>query len=211
MPRTIPILGWPDVRDVPVWIYALVEPTTGVVRYVGKSSAPRERLFSHCAASGAAYLREWVSDLAKAGQRPLVVILYEVAPGEDADEWERKFIRMHSWTSRSLLNGHGRIGLPSKRPKYAWEKVKDPRRPSAARTALIRWIREGHCGRSPIAIADAIGTQVVTLNAWLIGKSVPRTRFREPLEKVTGGSVRADQWPPVWPYGYPFAPGSRAA
>ena len=96
------VLGHPDVRDVPVYIYALTDPD-GTVRYVGKSSNPRGRIASHRARSGARPLRAWFASLALRGEVPRLVTLHTVPPGEDAAPWEVHYIREHRKSGR-LLN-----------------------------------------------------------------------------------------------------------
>lgn len=98
-------LGHVDIRKVPVFIYALAEPTTGEVRYVGKSQNPRYRISSHASRSGAPLVREWIASLRADGAEPALVILYEVSAGHDADPWEDHFLTVHK--SARLLNTVG--------------------------------------------------------------------------------------------------------
>jgi len=95
----------PDVRKVPVYIYALTEPETGEVRYVGKSDRPEARVASHRARSGAARVREWCDGLARRGVGPRLVVLFAVLPGHDAAPFEREFIARHD--GPRLLNYYG--------------------------------------------------------------------------------------------------------
>lgn len=43
------------------YVYTLADPTTGAVRYVGKSKNPRQRIASHRSRSGARPMREWLA------------------------------------------------------------------------------------------------------------------------------------------------------
>lgn len=105
---TTPILGFPDVRAVPVYIYGLADPRTGEIRYVGKSDRPKLRLASHRSNSGARAVREWCAEVMADGLSPEVVELFAVLPGHDADPWERHFIAAHDGTR--LLNARGARG-----------------------------------------------------------------------------------------------------
>jgi len=110
---TTPILGYADVRTVPVYIYGLADPHTGEIRYVGKSDRPRLRLASHRSSSGARAVREWCAEVMATGAGPVVVELFAVLPGQDADPWERHFIAMHD--GPRLLNARGACGDISRR------------------------------------------------------------------------------------------------
>lgn len=97
------VLGVPDVRSVPVYVYGLVDPTDGSVRYVGKSDRPKYRVTTHLSCSAAKPVRAWVEDLATAGLRPQLVILHAVQPGEDSAPWEMHYI-LHFRQHGRLLN-----------------------------------------------------------------------------------------------------------
>lgn len=99
---TVGILGWPDIRPVSVFIYALTDPD-GAVRYVGKSANPRKRLSSHRHHTASAPVRAWISELRKLDEFPRMKILKEIPPGEDSAPWELHFILEHRKQS-DLLN-----------------------------------------------------------------------------------------------------------
>lgn len=72
------------------FIYALVDPNTAEVRYIGKSDNPAKRLADHireCTAQryGTSNQRKraWINRLLSAGQKPVVIVLQELQPGED--------------------------------------------------------------------------------------------------------------------------------
>lgn len=94
-----------DRRGEPVYIYALTEPRSLLIRYVGKSSDPEHRLSSHMSGSASYRVRAWVAELKAHGERPRVRILLRVNPGEDAAEAERNLIAICD--NGCLLNGRG--------------------------------------------------------------------------------------------------------
>lgn len=97
-----------DVRDVPVSIYALCEPETGEIRYIGKSQDPKARASSHVSVGyhgRNVALCDWVHVLRECGARPTVRVLCVVPPGADASPVERALIREHD--GPRLLNVRG--------------------------------------------------------------------------------------------------------
>jgi hypothetical protein len=101
------------------FIYALADPTTGEVRYIGKSVNPQRRLQSHaCEAKYATcttYRYSWLRSLAKRHLRPHLVILQE-CDGTGADE-ERFHISFARHIGCHLVNGtDGGEGLPGWKP-----------------------------------------------------------------------------------------------
>jgi hypothetical protein len=98
----------PDVRNVPVFIYALLEPGSNEIRYVGRSADPEARLRSHVTNVGACApfrLRAWALQLAATKKTPGLRVLRVVPPGADSAPWEAHYIRKHE-TPR-LLNVRG--------------------------------------------------------------------------------------------------------
>lgn len=93
-------LHLPDVRAVPVFVYALVDPRTSVVRYVGRSANPRNRLNSHCHRTAARKVYAWAEELRALGLRPQLVVLERVSPGSDSAPREL------FWTEHFAEHGH---------------------------------------------------------------------------------------------------------
>jgi len=112
MAGTTPIIGFRDRRNVPVYIYALAEPDTQAIRYIGKSQDPWKRYINHLHWTAASTIAKWCNALAKHGQKPCLRILHEVAPGDDADFWEQAFLRLHRWQGTRLLNNRYGCVLP---------------------------------------------------------------------------------------------------
>lgn len=101
-------LNHPDVRCAPVFIYGLAEPNSLLVRYIGKSSSPKDRLSNHLSRHASYRMRLWVRDLRSRGESPRLVILLRVVPGEDAAEYERKLISLYP--AGQILNARGVFG-----------------------------------------------------------------------------------------------------
>ena len=107
-------LNRPDVRSVPVFVYGLVDPRDGALRYVGRSSNPRARATAHLTSKDRRRIRQWIGDLLAAGARPTLRILQEVPPGEDAAAAEKTWL--DKLGPRGLLNVIG-----TKRPQVRGE------------------------------------------------------------------------------------------
>lgn len=73
--------------DEKVTIYGLKDPSTGVIRYVGKTIHPKQRLIQHLYNKDVnQHKRNWIMSLRKRGLTPEFVILEEV----DFENWEEK-------------------------------------------------------------------------------------------------------------------------
>lgn len=88
-------------------IYALRDPTTGAIRYIGKTHIEvYKRVSGHLAearkGNGTAKAR-WLRSLLEMGQRPDVVVLGRVR-FSDWPEWERKCIQWATDAGCDLLN-----------------------------------------------------------------------------------------------------------
>lgn len=71
----------------PAYIYALVDPNTEEVRYVGKTVNLEWRLRDHCNGSNNCnnpHKSRWIAKLKAAGKKPIMTILQEC----DGDAWE---------------------------------------------------------------------------------------------------------------------------
>jgi hypothetical protein len=125
-------LTTPDRREGPVFIYALCEPDSGVIRYIGKSAAPAARLAAvlSCGPRGSGYgVKLWALGLIRAGRRPVQRILHQVQPGQDAASYERWFISLleNSGTLLNIRGLHGRKG-PLMRCRFCFQRGHDGRR-----------------------------------------------------------------------------------
>jgi len=94
-----------------VFIYALLDPDSGRVRYIGKSCKPAARLRGHIQKLENSPLGEWIAFLKAGGKRPKLEILEEVSELE----WpviEMGYIRVFRMIWPDLLNRT--VGVPKK-------------------------------------------------------------------------------------------------
>jgi hypothetical protein len=73
-------------------IYALLDPRTNGIRYVGRTIDPPGRLRAHVQAPSSAAMAAWVGSLAEDGLAPSMDVL-ETCEDADADVVETRWIR----------------------------------------------------------------------------------------------------------------------
>jgi len=85
------------------FIYALIDPRTDKIRYVGKSNNPQKRLCSHLSKTIDTPKGRWITELKELSLQPIMEILEEVA----ADDWsdkEKQWIRKLTTEGCNLTN-----------------------------------------------------------------------------------------------------------
>ncbi len=102
--------GWRERDGVAIpsiiTIYALADPITGKVRYIGKTCSPQKRLHLHiheARAGNATPKCAWIRSLLDIGQRPVLVALEE-APYTRAQHIERWWMTMSMRAGWDLTN-----------------------------------------------------------------------------------------------------------
>ena len=105
------------------FIYTLEHPTTGEIRYVGKSNNPKTRLNSHIWDSKQqekTYKNDWVKSLLNQNLKPLITILDEI-PTSEWRFWEMHYIALFkSWGLRLVNGTDGGDGFPD--GQVPWNK-----------------------------------------------------------------------------------------
>lgn len=135
----------------PVYIYALTDPLTGVVRYIGKSVCPARRLYLHVLRSEAKQTHKdcWISNLRSKNSAPVLTVLDEV-PSSQQNFFERAYIKAYRESGADLTNhtdggDGGATTLGRKRPRHECERIRErlvgvPKSPShrAALSAALK-------------------------------------------------------------------------
>lgn len=102
----------------PIFIYALTDPETGAIRYIGKSIRPYQRLTNHCNEQARCHRTNWIRSLRSRGLRPALVILETLPPGADWQSAERRWIahgREQGWPLTNSTSGGD--GVPDLSPE----------------------------------------------------------------------------------------------
>lgn len=78
------------------YIYALIDPISGDVRYIGKTVSPRNRLSGHISESKKSnhYRSKWINKLRLYGLLPIFKIL-KVCPLTDFVKYETEYIKLY--------------------------------------------------------------------------------------------------------------------
>lgn len=114
-------------NNPPVFIYGLVDPETDLIRYVGKSIRPEQRLSDHMNDRSKCHRSNWLQSLKSRGLKPGIFFLERIVGAWPWQESERFWIRHGRRNGWPLTNntdgGDGVSGLPEetrKRMRMTW-------------------------------------------------------------------------------------------
>ncbi len=135
-----------------VYIYGLKCPLAGVIRYVGKSQNPSQRLRGHLTGANThAYKHHtsrWLRKLIRLGLEPELSILHEVQPEERWQDVERRFIseaKERGWDlTNSTAGGEGLDYLdPADAKRYRKNLSAAMKKVQSERPEILIRMREG--------------------------------------------------------------------
>ena len=175
-------------------IYGLVDPNSGEIRYVGKTSVePEKRLYQHLKASRhnttGSHLLNWLNTLTRDGKKPSICILEYVSQDDDWREKERSWISYGRSSDWSLTNTtDGGEGLqnpsPSVRQKLS-DAAKGKAYASGKRSAAFRQ-KMAHVAKNT---KNAIGHTVSPAARARISQSLMGRTDHVPKGEANGRSV----------------------
>lgn len=95
------------VADPPVYIYALCDPLTDEIRYIGQTASPQTRINAHIMETSrsnqSSRKEQWIHSLISNGLFPYLLIL-KITTDENADIAERELIKEYE-DKCDLVNG----------------------------------------------------------------------------------------------------------
>lgn len=98
-----------------IYIYALSDPDTGEIRYIGKSTRPKERLTNQCNEKSNTYRCHWIQSVLSRGKRPCQIILETLsddANWQDREKWWIAYGKSQGWRlTNNTIGGDGVTGL----------------------------------------------------------------------------------------------------
>ena len=104
-----------------IYIYALIDPNTYKIRYIGKSTRPKQRLQNQMNEVSNCHRSHWLQSLKAEGKRPHQVILQELYDDEHWQSFEVAWIRHGRAMGWPLTNntdgGDGVCNLPEETRK----------------------------------------------------------------------------------------------
>lgn len=99
-----------------VYIYALIDPFSKEIRYIGKSTRPKERLANHCNEKAKSWRNHWIQSVLRKGKRPEISILETISKDSDWQAKEKEWIKIGREKGWKLTNctdgGDGVVNLP---------------------------------------------------------------------------------------------------
>ena len=101
------------MTDDTTFIYGLVDPRDGRMRYVGKANDPEKRLFQHVHEKGDSHKRRWIEVLNRVSLCPRLVYLAKVekAKWKEAEKFQIAFFRGRDMADLNKTDGgDGLIG-----------------------------------------------------------------------------------------------------
>jgi len=107
-----------------IYIYALIDPFTDEIRYIGKSVRPKERLTNQCNEHANTHRCHWIQSVLAKGKRPIQKILEVLPPGSDWQSREKYWIAYGKQQDWPLTNGtSGGDGLDNP-PEHVKKKIR---------------------------------------------------------------------------------------
>lgn len=127
-----------------VYIYALIDPITNELRYIGKTINIKKRLSRHITERNLfdSYKDRWIRKLVDLSYKPIIIVIDYVLENE-WEYWEKFYISYYKMIGCRLTNGTiGGITMPSNKGKKHSEERK--RKNSEARKGKpIPWMNTG--------------------------------------------------------------------
>lgn len=154
-----------------IYIYALIDPVTDRIRYIGKTDNPKRRFREHCKDKSRVHRSAWIKGLTSKGLEPIMEIL-ETLP-DDAD-WQ--------YAERGWISFTKRIGCDLTNKTDGGEGVVNMS-PESREKMRSTWIGRKH---KPESIEKMISTKKGMYD------QIFTQEYREKMSKAMKGRVFSD-------------------
>ena len=171
-----------------VYIYALIDPETQEIRYIGKSVHPEARLQSHCNEKSNCHRSHWLQSLKQKGLKPSMMIIQEIIGDWPWQEAERYWIAYAKHYGNRLTNntsgGDGVPDLPQEtkeRMRLTWVGRKHTEEAKKKIGAATRQRRHSHATK--LRMSKAHTGRMIT-NEWRAKLAIAVSKFT-PQQVIT--------------------------
>lgn len=149
------------------YIYCLVCPLSGGIRYIGKSIRPKERLQNHMNEKSKCHRSNWLASLKSIGLKPELVILEEVSDDQSWQEREKHWIYHGKELGWKLTNntsgGDGVVNLhPDSRERIRTAWIGRKHRPESLIRIGIASTGRTHSEEWKINMSDMMKKREIT-------------------------------------------------
>lgn len=167
-----------------IFIYGLVCPLSGEVRYIGKSVNPEKRLIAHLTGARTGsynhHTARWIRKIEQLGKRPDMVILQELEAGSDWREVERGWIASGleaGWPLTNSTAGGEGLDYLSPEDHARWRKN---------HRAAMRRFRNSPAGKRHMQkmLAAASLPENIRKRSAAVAAAVRRPEYREKMREV---------------------------
>jgi hypothetical protein len=150
----------------PVYIYALADPDSGEIRYIGQSKNVWKRYASHLMMlQGSAAKHIWFQELQQRWKMPVLKILEDGLSPEEANERERQWIAYYALEGSRMVNillipkvRENKLVVPKPRQRKAFEA-----RSRARSHPLFLWRRKYEVSQGELAELTGITQPYISL------------------------------------------------
>lgn len=175
-----------------VELYALCEPGTDVVRYIGKAKCARKRLMTHVRDSRRRNrpVNRWVRAITATGNMPVVIVL-KVVPSSIWEAEERALIAEYRAKNTDLLNVADGGALPKSDPMQSATRIRKAVECRPKSVMRIYRILEYYISMSRKMFPHRTSHYIAVKEQWRRAVMMARSNGRMPIIEQKAGEFLA--------------------